>query len=130
MREIKFNYIFKDQEGKFHRLTETIEQIEGCIDVSWNIHNGWELIARREYTGLKDKNGKEIYEGDILGNIWAECYIAWCDKCKSLQIFMGFGEGCEACSGDAHWRDLVEDDGKLEVIGDIYQNPELLTKEG
>jgi len=79
-----------------------------------------------ESIGLHDKNGKEICEGDIFGGIWQGCYIAWCDKCKSLQCFLAFDEGCQACSGDAHWGEIVEDDGKLEVIGNIYENPELL----
>jgi uncharacterized phage protein (TIGR01671 family) len=82
-------------------------------------------IEITQYTGLKDKNGKKIYEGDILGGLWGDGYIAWCDKCKAFEYFMG-EFGCAACSADVHWVELVEDDGKLEVIGNIYDNPELL----
>jgi len=81
------------------------------------------------YTGLKDRNGKEIYEGDILGGIWEQCYIAWCDKCKAFQVFivgLSSPKYCMACNGDVHWAEIVEDDSKLEVIGNIYENPELL----
>ena len=78
-----------------------------------------------QYTGLKDKNGKEIYEGDILGGIWEGGYIAWCDKCKQLQYHISSNE-CMACLGDVKWYELVEDDGKLEVIGNIHENKELL----
>ena len=80
-----------------------------------------------QYTGVKDKNGKEIYEGDILGGVWESCYIAWCDRCKQFQVFTCYG--CMACSGDVHWYEIVEDDGKLEVIGNIHENPELLREE-
>lgn len=81
-----------------------------------------------QYTGLKDKNGEEIYEGDILGGIWESGFISWCEKCKQFQ-YHSAGIGCMACSGDVHWCEIVEDDGKLEVIGNIHENPELLEEE-
>lgn len=76
-------------------------------------------------TGLKDKNGNLIYEGDILGGVFEGLYIGWCDECKQLNLKDQLGE-CMACLGDMHWCDLVEDDGKIEVIGNIHENKELL----
>ena len=78
-------------------------------------------------TGLKDKNGKLIYEGDILGGIYGG-YIAWCDEEKSFQMFSPSHE-CMSCSGDVLWQEIAEDDGNLEVIGNIHENPELLDEQ-
>lgn len=76
-------------------------------------------------TGLKDKNGKEIYEGDILGGIWESGFISWCEKCKQLQYHI-LTHGCMACLGDVQWYELVNDNGKLEVVGNVHENPDLL----
>jgi hypothetical protein len=75
-------------------------------------------------TGLNDRNGKLIYEGDIIGGIYGG-YISWCDECKSFELFVPEFE-CASCSGDILWREIVEDDGKLEVIGNIHENADLL----
>lgn len=82
-----------------------------------NIHN----VEIEQCSGLKDKNGKFVFEGDVLGCY--EGYVKWCDHCKSFNLF--FGDECAACNGDVLWSEVVEDDGKLEVIGNINKNPEL-----
>lgn len=79
-------------------------------------------------TGLKDKNGKLIYQGDILGDIYNGLYIHYCEHCHQFQLYSQ-GYGCMACNGDIHWIEVVEDNKKLEVIGNIYENPKLLEVE-
>ena len=63
-RSIKFRYIFEDKKGTKHTLTLGIEDIETFSDIPRNLREGWKLLARDEYTGLKDKKVTEIYEDD------------------------------------------------------------------
>lgn len=79
-------------------------------------------------TCLKDKSGKLIYEGDILGDIYDGLYIHYCRHCHQFQLYSQC-YGCMACNGDVHWIEVAEDNKKLEVIGNIYENPELLEVE-
>ncbi len=68
-------------------------------------------------TGLKDKNGVEIYEGDIIKNSYDEIYtVKWFDAAFLLE---------EKYNGGFDYHELYLEDNK-KVIGNIYENPELL----
>jgi len=70
-----------------------------------------------QYTGLKDKNGKEIYEGDIVQ--WTEALGGSVVRMATLY------EGDDRVRTGWVVSDCFVDD-KCEVIGNIYENPELL----
>jgi len=78
-----------------------------------------------QYTGLHDKNGKEIYEGDIIKYIldsyqifWWDLEFRWAGKRQDDKEVFSLARICEENQG------LVEDG--IEIIGNIYENPELL----
>ena len=78
------------------------------------IHNYIHLGAIMQYTGLKDKNGKEIYEGDIL-HYYFNTDVEW----KTIVEWQYHIAGFFMSDGDFH-------EEHREVIGNIYENPDLL----
>jgi hypothetical protein len=109
--------VWSVKRKEYHKLP-TYNYIGGTFNLC-----SYEDDIIEQCTGLKDKNGKLIYEGDILGGLFG-APIAWCDTCKSFCLSF-YGE-CMTCSGDVIWAEVVENDGELEVIGNIHENPDLL----
>jgi hypothetical protein len=87
---------------------------------------GRELTHIMQFTGLKDKNGKEIYEGDILAPNNRE--VLWYDEGEG-PIGVGFYSQCHADGySDSFWTFGITQADASEVIGDIHENPELREK--
>ena len=82
-----------------------------------------------QFTGLKDKNGKEIYDGDLPGDQYESGCVQWCDTCHGWSIGIAVIEGhCHQCDGDFMWIDFVDDvrQGRVEIVGNRFENPELI----
>lgn len=87
-----------------------------------------------QYTGLTDKNGKKIFEGDIIRLRYAEVYgevkfglheSNWQIDKYNQGFFVTFPEACLLRNELGFWRN------KVVVVGNVYDNPELLEdKEG
>lgn len=121
MREIKFSVVLKNDLGLSVEYGYTLETISNIYQQSV-----FEVVAVREFTGLKDKNGKEIYEGDVveLFNIreegtekgelvWQEEYAGFIIKGKQNRLWsIEMASGYDTVTG--------------QVIGNIYENPNLL----
>lgn len=74
-----------------------------------------------QYTGITDKKGRDIYEGDILEYGYVVTYVDGSDK-ESLGMSVGF----HIQQNDFERHRELEVGDFLEIIGNIYDNPELL----
>lgn len=141
MREVKF----KMWDGKKMHLNPMTDEKEEVLCL---FGNGIWL----QFTGLKDKNGKEIYEHDVLNFDWrlqatSELYADDCENIKGVVKFQNgkyvvrfFNDSMSFDLSDVNqstferfWREAyvsAKDDyfkmTGFEVIGNIHENPELL----
>lgn len=129
MRKIKFrmwnNCEFKENSKMFYDTEQVMNCLIQQIDYEDTIVGGYNHIGDgnsfMQFTGLKDKNEKEIYEGDVLG---------FSEKSKSIVTFDN--GGFEIFGEPIGWTFDQEsgfskyDFKYCEVIGNIHENPELL----
>ena len=89
-------------------------------DLGTNTHA--DEIELMQSTGLKDKNGKKIFEGDIVDYKGREAVVKWHGSYASF--IYRFVDGLQERVSE--WDPLFLACYNFEVIGNIYENPELL----
>ena len=105
------------REIKFRAWDKTLKVMAGPF-VFGQMVGPTDVFEFLQYTGLKDKNGKEIYEGDVVRS-----FNDYWDGCESLDLICWWGDG-EWSFGGHPWCEVGEE--KCEVIGNIYEHPEPL----
>ena len=125
MREIKFRAWHQDTKKMLDLKKMTPLALSPSLDQDGLYIPFIKDLPLMQYTGLKDKNGKEIYEGDIIRFKDAVNRGDGTFEDRDGEII--FEDGGFACKADSGWQDwlLYALDLDLEIIGNLYENPEL-----
>ncbi len=119
MREIKFRAWDKEKQCMIIGHWSWYLSFDGRIWKS-NVSEEEKGYILMQFTGLKDKNGKEIYENDIVKEINIS-------DGKHIREIV-FEQGCFWTKGQDKRVSEAFVPLSLEVIGNVYENPELLKK--
>lgn len=124
MRDIKFKAFIKSLKIiapvvaiDFYLEILEVDLSEGNED---SIEYDFSDIELMQFTGFKDRNGVEIFEGDIftLGDLNILYQVVWHNA-----GFMGKQLKSSSYVGLLHWKN------KIEILGNIHENPEMLEYE-
>lgn len=113
-REIKFRAWEKEEKKMIlpKNVTDNINIFaRGCLSSN---------IELMQYTGIKDKNGTEIYEGDILELYDEEDFFKVEYQAEDVRFLLTSNSICVSFE--------YYSQGEIEVVGNIYENSKLLQK--
>lgn len=131
MRSLKFRAWDKEEKEYYYNAEHTYDFFcsgRGCYAESFGeVLNQPDRFIVEQYTGLKDKNSKEIYEGDIVKARWRRAKHAKLDTKGEIKFSNGWFYIDDDPDGQDRLGVPVHNCYNIEVIGNIHENP-LLTE--
>lgn len=121
MREIKFRAWDSDESKMIGWYDEFFSDMSPVT--RWSSYFSFIEMPLMQYSGLKDKNGKEIYEGDIL------LCVDELDGTTIRKGYVIFERGSYWIDYEPSYlvgNDIMDEDIEYEIIGNIYENPDLI----
>lgn len=120
-REIKFRAYRKSTQNTCNVLLIDFEN--ELVLLSDGDEEDISDVDLMQYTGLHDKNGREIYEGDLLR---CTSYTYGNRKTDKTSLLVKYHEMSAGFIAGPYMLGKLMDIGKCKVIGNIYENPDLL----
>lgn len=119
-RKIMADYVSAIQNGDTQGTPSSVNVIVDGKNETWDIKN--DDVELLQFTGLKDVNGNEIYEGDIIKSSYKYA------QPKVSQIIIENGNSYILGEDLATGNEMLVSDhiSEIKVIGNVHENPELL----
>ncbi len=138
-REMKFRvWDEHNSDGATMHYTDNLSAYENLVGADYNFKKGYynnsEGTEIMQFTGLKDRNGADVYEGDILSHTFSDGSIGL----KVVRYVNSKGGFCMANVNELKdekifdiWsnirKDYLDEIG-FHIVGNIFENPELLNE--